>query len=223
MIDWQARLVALSEEKYADFTARLAPQIARERVLGVRVPLLRGLAAELDRTGEADSVLCQLPHTYFDENMLHALLINREKDYARCREKIDRFLPYVDNWAVCDCLSPAVFRRHKRELLPDVRRWMSSDETYTCRFGIKTLMSCFLDDAFDPALLAQPAERCGEEYYVNMAIAWFYATALAKQWEAALPYLAPGRLPEEVRRMTVRKAVESRRLTPGQKEILHTL
>ena len=223
MTDWQVRLHALSDEKYADFTARLAPGITREKVIGVRVPLLRALAAQLDKEGSADAVLCQLPHAYFDENMFHALLINREKDYARCREQIDRFLPYVDNWAVCDCLSPAVFRRHRRELLQDVRRWMASDETFTCRFGIKTLMNHFLDDAFDPSLLAEPAKRCGEEYYVNMAIAWFYATALAKQWEAALPYAAPGRLPEGVRRMTVRKAVESRRLTPAQKEYLRSL
>ena len=171
MTDWQTRLRALSEEKYADFTARLAPGITREKVLGVRVPLLRQLAAELDKEGSADAILCQLPHAYYDEYMLHALLINREKDYPRCREKIDRFLPYVDNWAVCDCLSPAAFRRHRRELLPDVRRWMASDATFTCRFGIKTLMGHFLDDAFDPALLEETAGRCGEDYYVNMAIA----------------------------------------------------
>ena len=136
MTDWQTRLFALREEKYAGFTGRLVPQISRERILGIRVPLLRALAAELDKEGSADAVLCQLPHTYFEENMLHALLINREKDYARCRTEINRFLPYVDNWAVCDCLSPAAFRRNRRELLQDARRWMASDETYACRFGI---------------------------------------------------------------------------------------
>ena len=223
MRDWQARVAALKEDAYGDFTARLLPTLPRERVLGVRVPLLRQLAKELDKEGLAGDVLCQLPHEYYDENMLHAILLGRIKDYDRLRAEIDRFLPFIDNWAVCDCLSPTAFRRHRRELLPDVRRWMASSATFTRRFGIKTLMAHFLDEDFDPALLAEPAALCNEEYYVNMAIAWFYATALAKQWEPTLPFAAPGRLPEEVRRLTIRKACESYRLTPAQKAILRAL
>ena len=224
MTEIQQALFAQAEPAYADFQARLTPGLPREAFIGVRVPALRKMAATLAADPAGRALLQQLPHAYFEENMLHALLIGREKEYAAAIGYTEAFLPYVDNWAVCDCLSPRVGRADKPDLLGRIRRWAALPRTYTARFGLGMLMRHFLDGDFAPAYLEIPAAAAaGEAYYLQMMVAWFFATALAKQWPAALPYMAPGRLPEPVRRKAVQKACESFRLTPEQKERLRAL
>ena len=223
MTDIQKRLFTLQDAAYADFQARLTPAIPRERFIGVRVPELRKLAGELKGTATAAAFLKALPHDYYDENMLYSLLLADGKDFAACIAAVEAFLPYVDNWAVCDILSPGVFKKHKAELLPYLRLWAASEQVYTCRFGIEMLMSHYLDEDFFPEVLAIPAKLRSEEYYVNMMIAWFFATALAKQWDAAVPYLENGSLGTWVHNKTIQKSVESYRITDEQKTYLRSL
>lgn len=217
------RLMALRDEGNAAFAAKLIPNIPPETILGVRTPQLRRLAGELSGTAEAERFLEELPHTYFDENQLHAFLLERRKDYAQCLAEVERFLPYVDNWATCDQLSPKVFARHRAELLSPVRRWLASGETYTVRFGVGMLLQQYLGEDFAPAYLDWAAALRSEEYYVNMMIAWYFATALAKQYEAALPYLEQRRLERWTHNKTIQKAVESRRITEDRKAYLKSL
>lgn len=216
-------LFALQDVAYADFQAKLTPNIPRERFIGVRVPAARKLAKKLSQKPEAASFLSDLPHTYYDENILHSLLLSEMKDYDVCIAAIDAFLPYVDNWAVCDILSPKIFKKHKTALLEKIKEWSASEETYTCRFGMEMLLSHFLDEDFKPAYLKIPASVHREEYYVRMMTAWFFATALAKQWDATIPYIKEHRLDPWTHNMTIQKARESRRITPRQKEYLKTL
>ena len=188
------RLSELSDPTYRDFHAGLIPNISPETILGVRVPALRKLARELRGSAEAQEFMAALPHEYYDENCLHGLLINDIKDFGATVSALDAFLPYVDNWAVCDLISPRSFKSRPPELAAHVRRWLESSHSYTVRFGIGVLMSFYLDEGFEPAQLEAVAERCCEEYYVNMMVAWYFATALAKQPEAALPYIENRRL-----------------------------
>ena len=217
------RLYELRDPDYAAFTAKLVPTIPPERVLGVRFPQLRALARELYGTPEAEDFLTRLPHELQEENHLHALLLERRKDFGQCLAEVERFLPYVDNWAVCDTLRPKAFARHKAELLPHVFRWLDSGETYTVRFGLGMLMANFLDDAFEPRLLDRAAALRSDEYYLNMMIAWYFATALAKQDDAALPVLEQGRLDPWTHNKTIRKACESYRVSEEHKAYLKTL
>lgn len=217
------RLLACQDKEYGDFHAKLVPNLPRENIIGVRVPVLRKLAKELRRMPEGEVFLEELPHQTYDENMLHGLMLTQEKDYQECLQKVKRFLPYIDNWAVCDCLSPKVFQRHREELMEEIPAWASSGEVYTCRFGLEMLMKHFLEEDFREAYLEIPAGVRSEEYYVNMMIAWFYATALSKQWESAIPYLENRTLTEWVHNKTIQKAIESYRITPQQKAYLRTL
>ncbi len=219
----QERLFALQDEKYGDFQSKLIPGLPREQVIGIRMPAMRKLAKEFAKEEEAAAFLKQLPHTYYDENVLHALLIASMKDYDACMEAVEAFLPYIDNWAVCDGLSPKVFRKHKKELLEKIKFWIPSEHTYTCRFGMGMLMRWFLDEDFQPEYLEMPAAVRSEEYYVNMMTAWFFATALAKQWDAAIPYLEQSCLDSWTHNKAIQKARESYRITPEQKEYLKTL
>ena len=219
----QERLFALQDEKYGDFQSKLIPGLPREQVIGIRIPAMRKLAKEFAKKEEAATFLKQLPHTYYDENVLHALLIASMKDYDACMEAVEAFLPYIDNWAVCDGLSPKVFQKHKKELLEKIKFWISSEHTYTCRFGMGMLMRWFLDEDFQPEYLEMPATVRSEEYYVNMMTAWFFATALAKQWDAAIPYLEQSHLDPWTHNKAIQKARESYRITPVQKEYLKTL
>ena len=223
MSDILQRLFDLRDEKYARFQSGLTPTLPPEAFIGVRVPDVRRLARELSRSPESAEFLAELPHGYYDENMLHGLLVSEIKDYGRCIEETERFLPYVDNWAVCDIMSPKVFAKNKPALLEKIREWAASDRTYTCRFGVEMLMSHFLDADFRPEYLELPAGVVSGEYYVNMMLAWFFATALAKQWDAAIPYLTENRLGVWVHNKTVQKACESRRITDEQKAYLKTL
>ena len=217
------RLESLSDMKYRDFTAKLIPNLGKDRIMGVRTPDIRALAKELYGTKEGEDFLSRLPHYYLEENKLHATLVSMIKDYDKLISELDRFLPFVDNWAVCDGLSPKAFGKHKAELLEKIRLWIPSEHTYTCRFGIGMLMRWFLDEDFQPGYLELPAAVRSEEYYVNMMTAWFFATALAKQWNAAIPYLEQNRLDPWTHNKTIQKARESYRITTEQKEYLKTL
>lgn len=219
----QARLFALQDLKYKDFQCKLIPTVAPDRVIGVRTPELRKLAKELFKEPETAEFLNTLPHQYYDENNLHGFVIEQIKDYNTAVAAIDAFLPYVDNWATCDLISPKVFKKHRPELLNEIQRWMASDRTYTIRFGIEMLMTHFLDENFAPEYLALVAGIHTEEYYVNMMIAWYFATALAKQWDAVIPYIRQNRLDKWVHNKAIQKAVESYRITDAQKAELRTL
>ena len=223
MEDIRARLFAMADEPYGDFTARLIPTADRSRFIGVRTPALRALAKELSGKPETEAFLAALPHEYHDENQLHAMLISGEKNYRRALDGVNAFLPWVDNWATCDQLSPRAFKKHRAELLPEVSRWISSGETYTVRFAVGMLMAHFLDEDFRPEYLAMAAGVQSREYYVNMMRAWYFATALAKQYDAAEAYLRDGGLDEWTHNKTIQKAVESYRISEARKEYLKTL
>lgn len=217
------RLSELSDPTYRDFHAGLIPNISPETILGVRVPALRKLARELRGSAEAQEFMAALPHEYYDENCLHGLLINDIKDFGATVSALDAFLPYVDNWAVCDLISPRSFKSRPPELAAHVHRWLDSSHSYTVRFGIGVLMSFYLDEDFEPAQLEGVAERCCEEYYVNMMVAWYFATALAKQPEAALPYIENRRLSRWTHNKAIQKSIESRRIPDETKAYLKTL
>ncbi|MBR0153320.1 MAG: DNA alkylation repair protein [Lachnospiraceae bacterium] len=217
------RLMQMRDPKYREFQVKLIPNIAPETVVGVRTPELRSYAKELQKRPETEAFLEDLPHAFFDENQLHAFVISGIRDYERCIREVRRFLPYVDNWATCDQMSPAVFRRHKKELLEEIRGWIASGETYTVRFGIGMLMQHYLDEDYDPAYPEMAAGVRSEEYYVNMMVAWYFATALAKQYDSVIPYLEEGRLPVWTHNKAIQKAVESYRITQEQKEYLRGL
>ena len=216
------RLAALADPAYADFQTKLIPTVPRENVLGVRLPALRALAKEIGGD-EAAAFLAALPHTTLEENLLHAILIGRERDLAKAIAKIDAFLPYADNWAVTDILRPAVFAKHPVEALPPIEKWLGSPLPYVRRAAVGFLMAYYLDENFSPAILALPAQIPQEEYYVGMMVAWFYATALAKQWDATLPYLTDRRLPVWTHNKAIQKATESFRISQEQKAFLRTL
>lgn len=209
------RLFALQDERYQAFQAKLIPNIAPERIIGVRTPELRKLAKQV-----GDDFKKELPHRYFEENQIHSFMLEREKDFDKAISDVEAFLPYVDNWATCDQLSPKVFSKHKGELLPYVRRWLGSEHTYTIRFGMGMLMQHFLDDAFDSEYPELVAAVQSEEYYVRMMQAWYFATALAKQYDAVLPYIENYRLEKWTHNKAIQKSVESYRITPEQKEHL---
>ena len=219
----QERLFAMAEKEYGQFQAKLIPTVDPALILGVRMPKLRALAREISGSAEAEAFLRALPHTYFEENQLHAALIERLRDYPACLAATERFLPFVDNWATCDCFSPKVFGKNRAALLDEIRRWITSDKTYTVRFAIKQLITWYLDESFFPECLAMVAAVNSADYYVKMMVAWFFATALAKQYEAALPYLEQERLPVWIHNKTIQKAVESYRITPEQKIYLRSL
>lgn len=224
------KLFTLRDEKYAEFQAKLTPGIPSHTFIGVRVPTLRKFAKEIIKSPESKTFLHTLPHSYYDENMLHALLISEQKDYDHCIELTEQFLPYVDNWAVCDIMSPKVFTKHKAELMPKIKAWSQSPHTYTCRFGLEMLMSHFLDKDFLPDYLQIPvtypplfANGREQDYYVRMMVAWFFATALAKQWESTIGIIESKVLPPWTHNKTIQKARESFRIKPEQKEYLKTL
>ena len=217
------RLFALQDTGYRDFQRGLIPNLPPDRMIGVRTPALRTMAKELAGSQEAARFLAELPHRYFEENQLHAFLISLEKKYDSCLAEVERFLPCVDNWATCDQLSPRVFAKHREELIGPVRRWMASDRTYTVRFGVGMLMEHYLDGRFRPEYLDWVTELRSEEYYINMMRAWYFATALAKQYPAAITVIEEGRLDLWTHNKAIQKARESRRIEPEQKKYLNGL
>lgn len=216
-------LFELEDHGYKEFHSRLMPTVDPDTVIGVRTPELRRLAKKLAKDPEINLFLDTLPHTYYEENNLHGFILETIKDYEACVEAVDTFLPYIDNWATCDMFTPKVFKKHLPELLVKIREWMSSEKTYTVRFGIKMLMNYYLDDAFSPEYLEMVAGVKSDEYYINMMIAWFFATALAKQYEDTVPYLEEKRLERWIHNKTIQKAVESRRIEEQKKIFLKTL
>ena len=219
----QQKLFSLQDKTYQAFSAKLLPTVAPEKIIGVRTPALRQLAKEVLAAGEAEGFLTTLPHAYHEENQLHAFILAETKDYDACMALVNSFLPYVDNWATCDQLSPKVFRKHRPELLLQIRRWLHAEDTYTVRFALGMLMVHFLDEDFDPSYLELAAQLRSEEYYVNMMVAWYFATALAKQYEAALPFIENRQLARWTHNKAIQKACESRRVSAVHKKHLRTL
>ena len=219
----QEKLFLLQDEGYRDFHARLIPNIEKERIIGVRTPELRKFSKEFSKSEYKNEYLKILPHKFYEENNLHAFLIETIKDYDECIAALDRFLPYVDNWATCDTMSPKILGKNKEKLIVDIKRWISDEGTYTVRFGLGMLMKHFLDDDFSPEYPEMAAGIISDEYYINMMIAWYFATALSKQYPSVIPYLEQKRLPLWVHNKTIRKAIESYRITKEQKSYLRTL
>lgn len=220
----RSELLLLRDESYFAFQSRLMPGVPPEQVIGIRVPVLRRYAKAL--AGEPDSraaFLAVLPHIYHEEDLLHALLLERESDLDRLIGELDRFLPFVDDWSTCDSMNPPVLGRERSALLPHIRRWLISDAPFAVRYAIGLLMRYFLEADFSPAYLQTVAEVKQDAYYVSTMVAWYFATALVLQPEAALPYFVSGRLPEQTRKRAIRKALESLRVSPEQKVFLRTL
>lgn len=217
------RLFELQDLDYRDFHSRLMPNIQKETVIGVRTPDLRRLAKDISKTPKASEFIQILPHKYYEENNLHAFIIESIKDYDECVKQLNIFLPYVDNWATCDMMRPKNFKKHLAELLSEIEKWMKSEHTYTVRFGIEMLMCYYLDEHFSPEYPEEVAKIRSDEYYIKMMVAWYFATALAKQYDAIIPYLENNRLDADTHNKTIRKAVESYRITDEKKAYLKTL
>ena len=220
----QQGLLQLADESYRDFHAKLVPNIEKSSIIGVRVPMLRKFVRGFFRHKEDVSAFMALPsHDYYEENVIHAWLLSRMKDYRACLKELKAFLPRIDNWGVCDSLSPKVFAEHRDVLKKEIRHWIKSEHTYTIRFGVAMLMKHYLEEDFEEIYLKWVAGISSEEHYVNMMIAWYYATALAKQYDATIPYLEQKKLSPWVHGKTIQKAIESNRITKKQKEYLRTL
>lgn len=218
-----SELFALRDAEYRAFMSRLIPNVDPETVIGVRTPALRDLARRLAKRDDIGDFLCDLPHRYFEENQLHAFIISGIKDLDVCLGEVSRFLPFVDNWATCDQMSPKAFGKNRDKLLESIREWIVSPYTYTVRFAVGMLMTHFLDEDFGPEYPEMVARIESEEYYVKMMVAWYFATALAKQYEAAVPYIEQRRLDWWTHNKAIQKSVESRRIPPERKEYLKSL
>ena len=216
-------LFKMQDEKYRDFNSKLIPTVDKESMIGVRTPELRKYAKQLVKREDVGEFLHSVPHKYFDENQLHAFILAEIKDFGVCLEEVKNFLPYIDNWATCDQLSPKVFKKYRKELLLHIKEWINSDKTYTVRFGIGMLMEHFLDEEFDFTYPEMVAEIRSEEYYINMMTAWYFATALAKQYEKVLPFIENKKLDTWTHNKAIQKAVESYSITDEQKTYLKGL
>ena len=219
----QDKLFSMQDKTYQEFSRKLIPNIAPEKIIGVRTPALRQLAKEVLAAGKAEAFLRDLPHAYHEENQLHAFILSAMKDYEPCMAYLEKFLSYVDNWATCDQMSPKVFKKHRPELLLQIRKWLNAKDTYTVRYAIGMLMVHFLDEDFDRSYLEMVAQIRSEEYYINMMIAWYFATALAKQYAETLPYMEKQCLAPWTHNKAIQKAIESRRISVEQKAYLRTL
>lgn len=217
------QLFELQDLEYKAFHSRLMPTIDPETIIGVRTPVLRKFAREMSKSGSVEEFLNDLPHRYYEENNLHGFLIESIKDYDKCLAEMDRFLPYVDNWATCDLMRPKVFKKNPEALLPKIKEWLASDKTYVIRYAIGALMTYFLDEHFKVEYAEAVAAVESEEYYVKMMVAWYFATALAKQWDAILPFIEGWRLKKWNHNKAIQKAIESYRITAEQKDYLRTL
>ncbi|MBR4231392.1 MAG: DNA alkylation repair protein [Bacilli bacterium] len=218
----QKELFKMQDKKYRDMQIKIIPTINPDEIIGVRTPELRDYAKELIKENYL-SFLNELPHRYFDENQLHAFIISQIKDYDECISLVNDFLPYIDNWATCDQMSPKVFKKHLDELLKQIKVWIKSKKVYTIRFGISMLMQYFLDDNFKKEYLEMVSNIKSEEYYVNMMRAWFFATALAKQYDSTLPFIEKHKLDLWTHNKTIQKAAESYRISEKQKDYLKSL
>ena len=217
------KLFQLQDKAYANLQSKILPTLSSDTIIGVRTPHLRSLAKELVKDKDVDLFLSSLPHRYFDENQLHAFVISEQKDFARCIDLLQTFLPFIDNWATCDQLSPKLFKKESPKLLSYIKKWIKSKHTYTVRFAIGTLMQYFLDEKFDCKYHDMVTRIKSNEYYINMMRAWYFATALAKQYDSTIVYLKEKKLDPWTHNKTIQKGVESFRLTDKQKKFLKTL
>ena len=217
------RLTKFSDIKYKEFQSKLVPNISKETILGVKTPNMRNIAREIKGTKEAEDFLNDLPHKYYEENLVHFFLISMIKDFSECVKEVNRFLPYVDCWPVSDQASPKVFTKNHEKLLPYIKEWISSSHIYTARFGIRMLMNEFLGDDFKEEYLALVSRKEGDDYYLKMMIAWYFATALAKKYDEAIVYFEKHLLDDWVHKKAIQKAVESYRVSDEHKEYLKTL
>lgn len=217
------QLFEMQDLKYRDFHSKLMPTIDKEKVIGIRTPDLRKFAKRMFKTDVSEDFLANLPHEYYEENNLHAFLIEQIDDYDLCIKELNRFLPFVDNWATCDMMRPKVFKNHLSELLDEIDKWLLSKDTYTVRFGMEMLMVYYLDENFKTEYSDAVAGIRTDEYYIKMMQAWYFATALSKQYEKILPYLENNRLDADTHNKTIRKAIESYCITDEQKKYLRTL
>ena len=217
------RLFECRDDAYRDFQSKLVPNIPADTILGVRTPDMRKIAKEFFGTKEAEAFLKELPHKCYEENLVHFFLIAMIKDFDACREAVDRFLPYVDCWPVCDQASPKAFVKNHERLLPCIRRWIDSDHVYTARFGMRMLMNEFLGEDFKKEYLDWVAKKQGDDYYLKMMAAWYFATALAKQYDASVVYFEKRILDPDTHKKAIQKAVESFRVSEEHKAYLRTL
>ncbi len=221
--DIRDELFKMQDMDYRDFNSKLIPTVDKESMIGIRTPELRKYAKQLGKSSEVKEFLQALPHKYFDENQLHAFIISEIKDFKNCIAEINRFLPYIDNWATCDQLSPKIFKKHHSELFAYIKDWLKSDKVYTLRFGIGMLMEHFLDENFDIIYPETVSKIRSDEYYVNMMIAWYFATALAKQYESIIPFIENMSLDIWTHNKAIQKALESYRISTEQKTYLREL
>ena len=219
----RVELFKMQDMDYRDFNSKLIPTVDKESMIGIRTPDLRKYAKQLGKSSDAIEFLQTLPHKYFDENQLHAFIISEIKDFKSCVDRVNEFLPYVDNWATCDQLSPKVFKKHHKELITYIKEWLKSDKVYTLRFGIGMLMGHFLDEDFDILYPEMVSKIRSGEYYINMMIAWYFATALAKQYESVIPFIENNSLDIWTHNKAIQKAVESLRISDEKKEYLKSL
>ncbi len=217
------KLLSYQDEKYKEFQSKLVPNIDKKTIIGVRTPQIRNIAKEIFGTKEATMFLKELPHKYYEEKLVHFFLISKIKDYNECIKEVEKFLPYIDCWPVCDQASPMVFKKNHDKLLPSIKKWIKSNHVYTARFGIRMLMNEFLDDDFKEEYLEWVASKKGEDYYLKMMIAWFFATALAKQYDASIKYIENKRLDPWIHQKTIQKATESYRVSDEHKKQLKKL
>ena len=218
----QEELFKLQDSKYKEFQAKLVPNIDSDSIIGIRTPELRDLAKKVFNS-DYSSFINELPHKYYEENLLHIFVISMIKDFDECVSEVEKFLPYIDCWPVCDQSSPKVFKKNHEKLLPIVKKWIASKHVYTSRFGMRVLMNEFLDKDFKPEYLELVAKVKGEDYYLKMMVAWYFATALAKQYDATISYIENNKLDKWVHNKTIQKAIESYRVTDEHKEYLKSL
>jgi len=216
-------LEAVQDGAYREFQSKLVPNVPPETILGVRTPDLRRIAKDVFESSDCDAFIADLPHRYYEENLIHFFVIAMIRDFDACVKAVEAFLPYVDCWPVSDQATPKSFRKHHEKLLPYVKKWIASEHVYTARFGLRMLMNEFLDADFKEEYLALAAGKTGDDYYLKMMVAWFFATALAKQYDETVPYLEDHRLPEWTHKKAIQKALESFRVTPEHKAYLKTL
>lgn len=217
------RLYELEDKEYKQFQAKIVPNISPDTIIGVRVPKLKELAKELNKDSDKESFMKKLPHKYYEENQIHMFLIGMEKDFDKSIKQLDEFLPFADNWAVTDQSSPKSFKKNHEKLLPIIERWLNSDHVYTARYAINVYMREFLDEDFDVAHAELICQKKGDDYYLKMIIAWYFATALAKQYDAVVPYIENNRLETWTHNKAIQKAIESYRVTDENKAYLRTL
>ncbi len=214
------RLLSFQDEKYIDFQSKLVPNIDKNTIIGVKTPQMKEIVKEVFGTEEATDFLKVLPHKYYEENLIHFFLIAKIKDFDECVREVERFLPYIDCWPVCDQGSPMVFKKNHDKLLPLIKKWIKSKHVYTARFGMRMLMNEFLNDDFKEEYLEWVASKTGDDYYLKMMVAWFFATALAKQYDSAVKYIENKRLDPWIQQKTIQKAIESYRVSDEHKEYL---